>query len=485
MYLSSTIQSFCEKDDQSQTFCTWLRDTISTNIENVKKSAEEKTDHYSYQIRLFYHQLEGLERGFNKGVKRARTEWEIPSSDFLLLNSAADIRDLKVYYDQIVLKNDDRNMTIEQPKGTMVFRILEQEGLVKALFGHSSSGSYSAMLRMIKKYRFYYHFSSDPNSHLVPGINITFTGYPGIISSADDFYMITGKHSQLTVGGIGIWNENVDLWDNVDLDKSVLLSARLMAANRLAHGGRTWSKIMARDPSFGSKQWIVLDNKRLHHLTAEEFASFNTTSNKTVVKQGAPDNYNFNESPSEEEMINAHKGIIWVADQLPGRLHAEDMTGRIIKKGYWIGSGRPWFNEILDLSLIKDEEEIESMEEIESISEIDSVIKALKRRAFRGDLDSENEKAFGNIDAKAFSETNSGDVEFQALAGPLYHREIETPSALSLVSENYTEPEFHPRKISKKIDIFKWSKSNLNVKHDGHPDVWDFGKVTPKWAWST
>jgi len=32
---------------------------------------------------------------------------------------------------------------------------------------------------------------------------------------------------------------------------------------------------------------------------------------------------------------------------------------------------------------------------------------------------------------------------------------------------------------------FKWSDMNSvdNGNHEGHPDEWNFGKVSPKWAW--
>lgn len=97
---TNTIQSFCEKTEENQQFCDWLRDIVTNNYKNVLKMAREKDrkDYYHHQVFLFYHQLLGVEMGFKKGVKRARRDFEIPFTDFLLLNSRVDIEDLKIYW---------------------------------------------------------------------------------------------------------------------------------------------------------------------------------------------------------------------------------------------------------------------------------------------------------------------------------------------------------------------------------------------------
>lgn len=84
----NTVYSFCEMDDEHQTFCSWLRDEASANYVNIKNKAQIKgrLEHYWYQVSLFYYQLEGLEIGFKEGVKRARKDFIIESVDFVLLN---------------------------------------------------------------------------------------------------------------------------------------------------------------------------------------------------------------------------------------------------------------------------------------------------------------------------------------------------------------------------------------------------------------
>jgi len=49
------------------------------------------------------------------------------------------------------------------------------------------------MLRVLKRYQFGYHHTSDANSDPVPGQIITFSSYPGVIHSQDDFYLVVGQ----------------------------------------------------------------------------------------------------------------------------------------------------------------------------------------------------------------------------------------------------------------------------------------------------
>lgn len=98
----NTIQAFCEKNEENEKFCKWLRYIVELNFENVQKLSKQQhlTDRYHHQIFLFYQQILGIADGFKEGVKRSRLDHDIPFVDFLLLNSRFDIEDLKVYYNK-------------------------------------------------------------------------------------------------------------------------------------------------------------------------------------------------------------------------------------------------------------------------------------------------------------------------------------------------------------------------------------------------
>lgn len=80
----------------------------------------------------------------------------------------------------------------------------------------------------------------------------------------------------------------------------VLMGARVMAANRLAVDGKTWSEIFtARNSGTGNKQWLVLNSNNV----STEF---------------------------------------WVVEQLPDFTCSEDMTQELLSKGYWVSSSYPY-----------------------------------------------------------------------------------------------------------------------------------------------
>lgn len=76
---------------------------------------------------LFYQQLEGLEMGFRKGVKRARRDYEIPSTDFLLLNARVDIEDLIIYYNKYVEEDEGNYVDLPESTEKMIVKLVMGE----------------------------------------------------------------------------------------------------------------------------------------------------------------------------------------------------------------------------------------------------------------------------------------------------------------------------------------------------------------------
>lgn len=318
-------------------------------------------DHYWHQVRLFYYQLEGMEYGWRKGVKRSRADHELEFEDFLILNAGGDFRDLRRIYDIQMSKEIDPNDSSYAPaKGSMVMKVIQEDDMYSSLmFGHSSDGHYSEMLRVLKKYKFAYHQANMyAPREIVPGDEITFTGYPGILASTDDFYMVEGDKVHFAIGGIKIKNRNLDLWTSANLeDDFVPLPARVMAANRLAENPRAWSRIMAQDPCTGSKQWMIADltvleddniiniNELQDAIPIVPLESSNRANNDSKVN----DSKNDASESVQQETLNINlshnkRNFIWIVDQLPGRLHAGDVSHLLAEeKGFWFFNGIPFF----------------------------------------------------------------------------------------------------------------------------------------------
>ncbi|XP_034481084.1 putative phospholipase B-like lamina ancestor [Drosophila innubila] len=530
---ANTISSSCERDESSQKFCDWLRELLTRNYEHLKEQAEANAehDHYWHQLYLVFMQLEGMQSGYERGAERARSdlEEEIPLSDFLLMNAAADIQDLKIYYENYVLPNgtaEAGNKNFFLPSASMLTRIMRQEQSpqsLQLLFGHSTAGSYSSMLRIQKRYKFHYHFSPDTRSNTVPGVDITFTGYPGILGSTDDFYVVKGRQVQSIVGGVCMKNENLALWKDVNVENMVPLVARVMAANRIAQNRRTWARAMSRHPMTGAKQWISVD---LHKLGAQD--NLYNTLDADEKHDDAPVAVNEKDNAAISQRHDQLKNMVWIAEQLPGIMHSKDVTENFLVAGNssWLANGLPYFDKIQNASGISrdnysENQNLTPADEAE-LTNLEAVDKYLRKHGFRGDLLGEESIAYGNIDLKLFSyNARLGMSDYHAFAGPIFLRlqhaqaraleesEVQADQAapaaigderLSVTIDDaaaLAEMELISERRSVRNDMraiamrkvgsgpFKWSDMNSvdDGNHEGHPDEWNFDKVSPKWAW--
>ncbi|CAD7002811.1 unnamed protein product [Ceratitis capitata] len=549
----NTIESSCERDENSQNFCKWLRELLNENYLQIKETALERGehDHYWHQISLYFRQLEGLETGYIRGASRARSdlEEEIPFSDFLLLNAAADVQDLKIYFENFVLKSvNETAATGEEaqthtaagaestvsgasaetgpknfflPSATMLTKIFQtaDSPTWRLLFGHSTAGSYASMLRIQKRYKFHYHFSPNQRSNTVPGVDITFTGYPGILGSTDDFYIVKGRQVQSIVGGVGIKNENLDLWQTVNVTQALPLAARVMAANRIAQNRRTWAKAMSRHPFTGCKQWITVD---LNKLRPQDNLYMTLAEDEKHDDAALP--LNAADEAAISERHNRNKGLVWIVEQLPGRMHLKDVSERFLTgdNSTWIANGVPYFDEMLQASGVSPANAYEDMRTTieEELTNLEAVDQFMRKHGFRGDLLGEESVAYGNIDIKLFSyNAQIGISDYHAFAGPIFIRLQHVQPREAVVSESTDmASNLKDERLSVSIDDaaqlaeleritdrrsvrddmeaiamreassgpFKWSEvanHMVDVEHKGHPDEFNFGKVSPKWAW--
>ena len=151
---------------------------------------------------------------------------------------------------------------------------------------------------------------------IVPGSEISFSSYPGILLSIDDFYII---NSRLVVTETTIGNSNPKLWRYVN-EETVLyfmryvklysnftfiidlfsIFIRVMVANRLAYTGSDWSKLFAiHNSGTYNNQWMIIDYK--------------------VFYPGKP----------------LEDGLLTILEQIPGYVRWEDKTDTLRTESYW------------------------------------------------------------------------------------------------------------------------------------------------------
>lgn len=248
-------------------------------------------------------QLTGIEDGFNavkRGVRPNGPRIEVNTTGLILLNLITEFGELEQ-----VLGRRKKTSDLDDGHCSAIIKILDDGS--DLFVAHNSWTTYSWMLRVLKKYHFQYRD--------IAGQSITFSSYPGIIFSIDDFYLIS---SGLAVTETSIGNYNQSLWSNVIADRVVFEFLRNTAANRLARTGREWAHVFAKyNSGTYNNQFMIVDYKK-----------FTKGTNPSQL----PD------------------GLLWVLEQLPSYVHSEDVTHVLRAQHYWPSYNVPYFKQIYDMS---------------------------------------------------------------------------------------------------------------------------------------
>ena len=322
--------------------------------------------------------------------------------------------------------------------------------------------TYSSMLRVLKKYSLSYH--TVPNGESIPGNIMSFSSYPGMIFSFDDFYMIS---SGLAAQETTLMNFDMELWKNVKA-QSVFESIRNSVANRLAKSGKEWARYFAKHNSGTyNNQWMIVDYKK--------FTPFSPTLSD---------------------------GLLTVAEQMPGLVLAADVTDVLRKQSYWGSYNIPYFSEIYKkakyqsqvnqygnwfsydktpraLIFRRDHHKVVDIYSLGTLMRYNDYkhdsyavcnctppYSAENGIAARSDLNNAN----GTYPFKALGFKNHGGIDFKITSWDLSQK-------LKIYVVSGPTNDQNP--------TFEWSKSPFRntAKHRGHPDKWDFKPFVHKWKY--
>ncbi|GFU53299.1 putative phospholipase B-like 2 [Trichonephila clavipes] len=283
---SNTVADYCKGEEP---YCQRLQDFLEQNLDFINKNVEfkRKYDVYWHHVALILEQLQGLDDGFRNITSGPSTKVNVMG--LMLLNIMGDMEDLEVVLNKQVQK---------------AFGSGSCSALVKVLpdnkdiyFSQDTWSSYNTMLRILKKYSLKFHTSLNEGSPIIPGHTYTFSSQPGLLSSQDDFYLIS---SGLAAMETTIGNGNASLWQYVTPEGTILEWQRNIIANRLAKNGKQWVTLFSiMNSGTYNNQWMILDY--------------------TKFQPGKP----------------LEDGLFWVLEQLPGYLHSEDVTDVLRKQNYW------------------------------------------------------------------------------------------------------------------------------------------------------
>lgn len=470
-HLENTIREKCENKPLEKQ-CNKLRDSLDKSVDRWKTYAAERSsiDPFWHQVSLYYTQISGISTGWKHGVERSMSEYDTDISDLYWLNSLTEVIELQ---QKLNISLEDPMLTTLPDLSSAFVRITNEtstDGVPtkKLYLAQNMAGSYSSMTRILKRYKLNYHLTSK-DTNVVPGTSVDFSGYPGSITSQDEFYIIKGKEHRIAVTGTSLRNYNSKLWKEVNITEQVPAGPRIFAANHLAANVSSWGRTLASSNSgTASKQWLLVDFNKFNQQN--EFALPN--------KVHMPRHFR-NEFVSESTITNdikhtvyrtynGHgKGLLMLIEQVPGRTHSADLTDIFLEQGYWAIYGLPFFKDVAELTHITKMEEkygnlfseTESPRAVmfkngyKNATSLESIIKLMRQNnvtainrasnetescssgwecliqekgywsvlGARGDMVQRYKEAYGVIDTKVVSGVlNETALGFVAIAGPPY-----------------------------------------------------------------
>jgi hypothetical protein len=199
---------------------------------------------------------------------------------------------------------DDRTWRrIKESSGRCSALVRLTTGNRDLMVGHTTFSDFSEMNRIFK----YYDIPLGSDSVRRMG----FSSYPGVVGSTDDYYVLDSGLVVTETTISMLTDEPYDkLTDNVTALPDFM---RIMMANRLAKTAPGWADLMKKSATGTySSQWMVVDYK--------QFTPGQAVPNGTLV----------------------------VIEQIPGLSHAEDMSARLQKTGFWASENRAWFKDVRD-----------------------------------------------------------------------------------------------------------------------------------------
>ncbi|XP_063539020.1 putative phospholipase B-like 2 [Cydia strobilella] len=469
MHWCNVLQGFCTgKED----VCQMVDDFVDANEDYVLTEAvKHKSETYWYQILLLYYQLQGLAWGY----RNATTDPDklLTFRDIFWMNMVGDLDDLAF---SLILRSNHSKRDID-PDPTA--RLDRCSGLVKLLpdlsnlyTSQTTWNSYNSMLRIQKMYVLNYRVSRL-STERIPGYKMSFSSYPGLATSLDDFYIIS---SGLVPAETTIGNSRRALFELINPVGKILEFVRVMVANRVARNGREWVKIFSqRNSGTYNNQWYIVDYNKFKPSEA-----------------GCPG--------------SVSSGLLWVVEQLPGTTEAADLTATLVNTSYFPSYNMAHFRRIFELG-----GGLERMKKYgdwfgqethprarmlkrlqAGIHNIRDMFRVMRYNDYKHDPLARCPQcnppysACNAVAARNDLNPANGTYPFQAL-GHRCHGAIDAKvtSARLRPAYEFIAVSSPPHDEAQGVPPFKWSEFDLgkNVSHIGHPDKWVFPPVRHRWEW--
>uniref|UniRef100_A0A671MAB9 Phospholipase B-like n=1 Tax=Sinocyclocheilus anshuiensis TaxID=1608454 RepID=A0A671MAB9_9TELE len=258
-----------------------------------------KTDPLWHHVGLLVAQMDGLHAG---AAYWAKSRQEKPLSMFAVqfLNGIGDLLDL---IPALKRRSNSSSDSFRMPGMSHCSALIKMlPGYENLLLGHSSWYSYAASMRIYK------HWDLK-NKHNGTS-RLSFSSYPGILSSLDDFYLL-GTGLLVTQTTNNVFNSSLF---SLVTPEALLAWQRVRVAHALACTGKQWAQIFCQDNSGTyNNQYMVVDLKRV-----------------SLGKQ-------------------IEDWSLTVVEQIPGLVLYSDQS-QALRHGYWASYNIPFHSDIYRMS---------------------------------------------------------------------------------------------------------------------------------------
>jgi hypothetical protein len=290
-----------------------VRQYLKENNEWIRNETKENKDEYWFNVNLIQEQYEGMVDGFNQKMKEKFNHSQdlkeklLSYEDFQVMNAFGDLFDIPSY-------KSDKKIEYAKFSYKKIIKYIKRHthcsSIIKLkpdysdiFFAHNTWFSYLTMTRIFKEYKLSFKDSVS---------SVAFSGYPGTLSSVDDFY-VTSNLLYVAETTNPTFNSE---FGNLLSPKSLLTWMRSILANRIAKDAKTWTEIFIKNNSGTyNNQFMIVDLKKVN-------------LEKKVLEKDA----------------------FWIIEQIPGFYKSQDMTDYLIQNLYWASYNSAYFEEIREKS---------------------------------------------------------------------------------------------------------------------------------------
>lgn len=401
----------------------WVRTTAASYLKDERKRREASSTEVTYwtQVSLVLSQFDGLYDGYSVVAPK---EESLSYDEFLVYQLSYEIGDIAI----AVSDMDAKTRQFDQHCSVLIKPSADGQSLFAS---HDTWDVFQAMLRIYK------HYDIQLSSSNVTGVS--FSSYPGIIPSGDDFY-ITSANLAVVETTNAVFNNT--LYTTYTTTDTVPYWIRVIVANRLGTNGQDWLTVFAMyNSGTYNNQWMITDFK--------------------LFTPGSP----------------LVPNTLWVGEQVPGYFESADQTSFVVETSCFLNSleqnisgyeamyeqqGNEWSWSMCARAQIfrRDQGAVQTMADMQRIMRYNeyqtdplSLQDACRGISARCDLNPpwavnplNSYSAFGGIDSKITNNLLAPSRTAAAVAGPTW--DSQAP--------------------------FAWTNQWANVPHNGHAQVLAF-----------